>query len=122
MSAFSQGLLPSTTEGRETTPTLQQAPLGSATDGVQKEIAQLRTRVATLEREVETLKGAEREVVQLRSITLGQATKEIRKLFARGDVYYISEVAELLSLPDEQVVSIIQELEKQGEIQQHERL
>jgi predicted transcriptional regulator len=96
--------------------------LGSATDGVQKEIAQLRTRVAALEREVETLKGAEREVVQLRSITQGQAKKEIRKLFARGDVYYISEVAEQLSLPDEQVVSVIQELEKQGAIQQHERL
>ncbi|MBI4338712.1 MAG: hypothetical protein HY680_02020 [Chloroflexi bacterium] len=120
--AAPEGAFPIEVRGVEATYALQEAPHRSVTSKTQNEIAKLETRVAALEREVETLKGAEREVLQLRSITQEQAKKEIRKLFARGNVYYISEVAERLSLPDEQVVSVIQELEKEGAIQQHERL
>ena len=60
------------------------------------------------------------EVIVLRTITKEEATQEIRELYGQGGVYYISEVAERLSLPDDQVVSIIQELANEGEIQQHE--
>lgn len=87
-------------------------------DEKDERIRTLEERVAKLEEEVEWLQGESRagEVIELRDISSEDAKQEILGLFSSGEILYMSEVAERLGLPDQQVVEICVALLKEGEL------
>ncbi len=82
------------------------------------EIAELKARVAALERELEYLKAsASDSVIVLRTISREDAKQEIKQLFQAGETLYFSDIAARLQLDLQLVVEICQELMEEGEIE-----
>ncbi len=80
------------------------------------EIDELRTRVTTLEHLVDGKDGEQAEPPPPRDIPREQAMEEIRSLFSGGRVWYMSDIAERLNLPDELVIDICNELRAKREL------
>jgi Mn-dependent DtxR family transcriptional regulator len=84
-------------------------------------LARTEAKVRSLERELAALRtnGAVEDVVVLRQVDRGQAKREIRELFQRGETLYYSEIADRLRLDIEVVVEVCRELMDEGEIEVH---
>ena len=88
-------------------------------DDLKAELAKLRTRVVSLEHEVETLRGSSvgQEVIVLRTVERDQAKREIGELFQTGETLYYSDIATRLRIELPVVVELCQELQDEGEIE-----